>query len=238
MPETVQDSFKTFKRTSLFTSPLVKLAHLLHILRYMLPFAYHCRPAAASPRIATFLTAIKQAEARKGTGKLPLGAVGVAWGGYFVVRACAGAEPNGEVGKGEKGNEGGWEGEKVLDAAFVAHPSNLTYPRDVKRIAVPVSWAAAETDRHMSPSQAETTKKILAGKTARAKDEDGNASAVGRFGHEFAMYEGVRYGFAQGGMRKKVREAEAGERAEEQAVQWFRRCFGTASEGEEESLAS
>jgi len=27
----------------------------------------------------------------------------------------------------------------VLDAAFVAHPSNLTYPRDVERIEVPVS---------------------------------------------------------------------------------------------------
>ena len=35
------------------------------------------------------------------------------------------------------------------------------------------------------------------------------------------MYEGVKYGFAQGGMRKKVMEAEVGERAEEQAVQWL-----------------
>ena len=172
MPESVQDSFKFFKRTSFFTSPLVKLAHLLHILRYMLPFAYHCRPAVASPRIATFLSTIKQAEARKGADNLPLGAVGVAWGGYFVVRACSGGDGAGVGGDARE--------ERVLDAAFVAHPSHLTYPRDVERIAVPISWAAAETDRHMSPSQAETTKKILAGKPARAKDEDGNVSAVGK----------------------------------------------------------
>jgi len=179
----------------------------------MLPFAYHCRPAVASPRIATFLSTIKQAEARKGADNLPLGAVGVAWGGYFVVRACSGGDGAGVGGDARE--------ERVLDAAFVAHPSHLTYPRDVERIAVPVSWAAAETDRHMNASQAETTKKILTGKTARGKEEDGNASAVGRFGHEFVMYEGVKYGFAQGGMRKKVMEAEVGERAEEQAVQWL-----------------
>ena len=171
------------------------------------------------PRIATFLAAVKQAEAKE----MPLGAVGVAWGGYFVVRACGSATT-------------------VLDAAFLAHPSNLTYPRDVERISVPMSWAAAETCRHMSPAQAEMTRKILAAKSARAKDEDedepnivedehepnmktrnGSGKRMRRFQHEFVLYGGVNYGFAQGATRKKIKEAEAGERAEEQAVEWFRR---------------
>jgi len=86
----------------------------------------------------------------------------------------------------------------------------------------------------MSAIQAEITRRILAGKSAKAKDEDEDESVGAKvgLGHEFVMYKGVSYGFAQGADRKKVQEAEAGERAEVQAVEWFRRCFGAVDEEE------
>jgi len=59
----MQDSFKCSIAYLSSPLPFTKRNHLLHILRYMLPFPYHYRPAVAEPRIAAFLAAVKQAEA-------------------------------------------------------------------------------------------------------------------------------------------------------------------------------
>jgi hypothetical protein len=72
------------KNTSFWVHPLVKLGHLYCILRRMLPFVYYRRPSVITPRVSRFLKALKQDEARA----LPVGAAGIAWGGYFVIRAC------------------------------------------------------------------------------------------------------------------------------------------------------
>ena len=101
----------------------------------------------------------------------------------------------------------------MLDCGFVAHPSNTKFPEDVDKIKRPISWAAAETCRHMSPQQAKQTDQILTAKSGKGKD-------VGVV-HEFVMYKGVNYGFTQGSDRKKVAEAEVGRKAEMQAVDWF-----------------
>jgi dienelactone hydrolase len=71
----------------------------------------------------------------------------------------------------------------------------------------------------MSPEQAKQTQRILADKSSKGKDDG--------IQHEFVLYRGANYGFAQGSNMKKVAEAEAGERAEKQAVDWFARCFAS-----------
>ena len=190
------------KKTSIWTNPLLKLGHLFYVLRYMLPFVYYCRPAVVAPRICGFLKALKKDEAKE----LPVGAAGFAWGGYFVIRACWDQETNRTD-----------DGKRALDYGFVAHPSSSKYPQDIDKIELPISWAAAETCRHMSPEQARQTEQILKAKTAKGKDDG--------IEHEFVMYNGVNYGFAQGSDRKKLPEAEAGKKAEKQAVDWFSRCF-------------
>lgn len=190
------------KKTSLWSNPLVKLCHLFYVLRCMLPFVYYCRPAVAGPRIYSFLKALRQNEGKH----LPIGAAGFAWGGYFVIRACWDEETN-------KIASGG----RALECGYVAHPSNSKFPQDVDRIELPISWAAAETCRHMSLLQAKQTDEILKAKTAKGKDRGVE--------HEFVMYNGVNYGFAQGSDHKKMAEAEAGKKAERQAVDWFVRCF-------------
>ncbi|KAI9727735.1 MAG: hypothetical protein M1828_005963 [Chrysothrix sp. TS-e1954] len=204
VPEDVQTSFKAMNETRFWTQPLTKLGHLFYVLRCMLPFVYHCRPAVAGPRISGFLRGLKMNEARR----LPIGAAGFAWGGYFVIRACWDQATN-RTG----------DGQRILESGFVAHPSNSKYPKDIDKIVLPISWAAAETCRHMAPEQAKMTEQILTAKTAKGKDQGTE--------HEFVLYGGVNYGFAQSSDKKKSAEAEAGEKAEKQAVNWFSKRFAS-----------
>lgn len=69
----------------------------------------------------------------------------------------------------------------------------------------------------MSPDNAKQTKEILTAKTAKTKDQGVE--------HEFVMYPGVHHGFAVRADEDEKEEAEAGKKAEEQAVKWFTRWF-------------
>lgn len=69
----------------------------------------------------------------------------------------------------------------------------------------------------MSPEQAQQTKEILTAKTAKTKDQGVE--------HEFVMYDGAHHGFAVRADEDDKLEAEAGKKAEAQAVKWFTRWF-------------
>lgn len=106
-----------------------------------------------------------------------------------------------------------------MDCGFIAHPSFLKYPGDIEMVVLPLSCAAAEIDQQMSAENAKQTKEVLTAKTAKTKDQGVE--------HEFVMYDGVPHGFAVRADENDKHEADAGEKAEDQAVDWFSRWFAS-----------
>jgi len=211
-------SLKAFKATG-FWNQLYKVGHFFYLVRCFIPFMYYARPAVASPKVNNFFKALRKDEAKD----LPVGAAGFCWGGHFVTHLCW------DQAKTD-------DGKRLIDCGFVAHPSFLKFPGDIEMVALPYSCAASEHDNQMSPENAKQTREILSAKTAKTKDQG--------IEHEFVLYEGAHHGFAVsfgeasshslsvGLTRSQVRadegdkeEAEAGKKAEDQAVKWFERWF-------------
>jgi len=203
MPADMMISFKALSATG-WAAQLYKFGHALYLLRYFVPFLIYCRPAVAGPRIYDFLRAVKANEGRD----LPIGTAGFCWGGQFVTALCRDAERASD-------------GSRLTVAGFVAHPSGLTFPKDIEGIVLPYSCAAAERDFMMPPAAATQTKEILAKKSARAVETGVE--------HEFVMYKNVDHGFAVRADEDEKVSAKAGKDAELQAVRWFERWFAKPS---------
>lgn len=221
LPSEILISFKAMSATG-FWNQLYKLWHGVYLARYFIPFMLYCRPAVATPRILSFIKALKANEAKV----LPIATAGFCWGGKFVTELC-----KDQV----KADDGG----RLTECGFTAHPSFLTYPDDIEGIVLPYSCAAAELeDPQMSPAQAKQTREILTAKTAKQKDQG--------IEHEFVMYEGkfapissqlvrllivltlgTHHGFAVRADEDEKHEAAQGKKAEEQAVKWFSRWLSS-----------
>jgi dienelactone hydrolase len=143
MPPDMMISFHAMTATG-FWNQIYKVGHALYLLRYFAPFMINCRDGVASPRIYSFLKAIREHEG----AKLPVGTAGFCW----------------DQTKTESG-------ERLIDCGFIAHPSNLKYPSDIEKVVLPLSCAAAEIDFQMSAENAKQTEEVLVGKTAKTKDQ-------------------------------------------------------------------
>ena len=85
----------------------------------------------------------------------------------------------------------------------MAHPTYIKVPDDVDSIKIPISWSVGEEDLQMKGPDVMRMKTMLESK----KDAE----------HDVQVIPGAKHGFA-------IRTHPA-ERAEEQAVSWFSRCF-------------
>ncbi|KAL2353560.1 dienelactone hydrolase [Cryomyces antarcticus] len=126
---------------------------------------------------------------------LPLGCAGFCWGGYWVMQLCA-------------------DKTDAVDCGFTAHPSFLSVPKDVEAVLKPVSVAAALDDHQLPRDKMEVAKDILMAKSKKGDVE-----------HEFVVYEGAKHGFAVRANEDDKEEARRGNEAEEQAINWFTKCF-------------
>ncbi|KAK5126504.1 hypothetical protein LTR08_004756 [Meristemomyces frigidus] len=201
LPEDLMSSMKAMGATG-FWNQFSKIGHAVYLMRCMIPFLYFlvwCRPTVAGPKIYGFIKAIRDNEAKDKT----VGAAGFCWGGKFVTELCW-DEMKTESGK------------RLIDCGFIAHPSFLKVPEDIEKVVLPLSVAAAEHDHHqMKTEKANQTKETLVAKTAKTKDDG--------IEHEFVMYDGVPHGFAVRADENEKHEAAQGQKAEDQAVEWFSR---------------
>jgi dienelactone hydrolase len=170
---------------------------------------YYNRPSSAAPKVYAFLQAVKQNEA----ADLPLGVAGFCWGGYFVTKVCSGVLQPVDS-----------SSPPIVACGFTAHPSLLKYPTDIEGVKLPYSVAAAENDFQMSKPNAKVTREILERKNKENLSE-GKAVPVQ---HEFVLYDGVHHGFAVRADEDAKLEAEAGKKAEAQAIAWFTKWFAQA----------
>ncbi|EHL03822.1 putative protein AIM2 [Glarea lozoyensis 74030] len=126
---------------------------------------------------------------------LPIGAAGFCWGGKFVFLLC------GETLK--------FNGRPLIDFGFTAHPSNLVLPLDAENVRLPISVAVGDIDVMVPIKKAEEMKSILEGKG----------------GNEVVIIPGAAHGFATRAKPEDEKGTQKGVQAEDQAVNWFNRCF-------------
>ncbi|KAK5746932.1 hypothetical protein LTR17_000563 [Elasticomyces elasticus] len=203
LPVELMISLKAMSATGLWNQ-LYKVSHALYLMRWFLPATIYLRDGSTRPRLFPWFQALKENEAKD----LPIATAGFCWGAKYVTELC-------------------WDqtktkdGKRLVECGFVAHPSNIKYPGDMEMIVLPYSCAAAEHDMMMSADQAKQTKDILTAKTAKTKDHGVE--------HEFVMYDGAHHGFAVRADENEKHEAAQGKKAEDQAVNWFKRWFDNPS---------
>ncbi|KAL5400657.1 hypothetical protein PMIN03_012197 [Paraphaeosphaeria minitans] len=180
-----------------------RIAGFASILRHFVPFMYRARPTLpATMNVCLEYTRKVKADLPVG-GKL--GVAGFCWGGYFGVNLCA-----------ETAKEGG--DERLVDAAFAAHPSFLNAPDQivdaVLKFKSPLVVARAELDGGLKAPAAEAAEATLRQKVGNGDGENG-------YNYQITTYKGVDHGFA---IRAKPGDevgAAAADGAKEQAINWF-----------------
>lgn len=106
------------------------------------PFMFKNRLSITMPRVMSFLTELRKAEA----AKLPVGVAGFCWGGQHVVHLAAEAPS---------------DSKPLVDVCFTAHPSAVSFPQDIEKIRKPFSVAIGDKDPLMTQEQARETEAAL-----------------------------------------------------------------------------
>ncbi|KUI69748.1 Protein AIM2 [Cytospora mali] len=172
---------------------LSKPHHFFWAMYGLIPWIIRNRPGKSFPIVKAFFEAL-----RKEVGpSTPIGAAGFCWGGKHVVLL---ADPEHRV-----------DDKPMYDAGFTGHPSFLEVPKDIQKIAIPISFAVPEKDNQISvPKDTDVISKIM---------EDKKESERG----EVRVYQGCGHGFcvradptAEDGLLA-IRATEA----EGQAIEWF-----------------
>ncbi|KAJ4297798.1 hypothetical protein N0V90_005694 [Kalmusia sp. IMI 367209] len=135
-----------------------------------------------------------------------LGLAGFCWGGFLSINLSTKAAVEG----GE---------ERLVDAAFAAHPSSLSLPDnivDAVKFKTPLAIAHAEKDVALSTLKMEETEAVL-------KQRVGDGHGEGEHNYQIKIYKGVGHGFAVRAKPGSEIEAKSADEAKEQAAEWFKR---------------
>lgn len=153
------------------------------------------------PRILSFFDSI---HADPTNPNLPVGAAGFCWGGKFTAILCndrIDGKPNVRI-----------------DAGFVAHPSQLDIPRDVRDIVKPLSIAVGDNDMQLGAAGLEKLKTLLDVKSAQKGLKQ-----------QVVVYPSAKHGFAVRGDPSDETQKRYGMEAEQQAIEWFSRTLVKAT---------
>ncbi|KAJ4356033.1 uncharacterized protein N0V89_004060 [Didymosphaeria variabile] len=208
MPVSVLDTMESaMSSVGLFDIPgqINRISALFSAMWHFVPFMYRARPTIP----ATFNPCLDYA--RKVKADLPaggkLGLAGFCWGGYLSVNLCTHtAKVGGE--------------ERLVDAAFAAHPSALTVPDNIVdsilKFKTPLSIAHAENDMVLKTAGIEQTEAALRQKAGDGKGENG-------FHYHIKTYKGMAHGFAVRAKPGVEAEEKAADEAKTQASEWFKK---------------
>ncbi|KAL8660677.1 MAG: hypothetical protein Q9202_006334 [Teloschistes flavicans] len=173
---------------------LWKPYYVMRVLIGIFPSRIWASFPTSMPQVTSFVTAMRENEA----ANLPIGAAGYCWGGKHVLNLAS--------------SDAAKDGRPLIDAAYVAHPSNIAVPDEINSIQRPVSVAIGDNDMVFKPKDVDQTKAILI-----QKDDVPS---------EVIIYPGARHGFAVRCNQDNEKEVRQGEEARHQAVNWFRVQFG------------
>ena len=150
-------------------------------------------------RVASFVAALRRDSS---TASLPVGVAGFCWGAQHIVRLCWN-EPEACQNTEPPFN-------KLITAAFMAHPSALTIPADVEKVCKPLCIAAGDKDHVISIADVKRAQEVLEKNDIK---------------HKVEVYEGAGHGWSVRIDRQNKRQKEQAEDCERLAVSWFTECF-------------
>ncbi|KAK1978186.1 dienelactone hydrolase family protein [Colletotrichum cereale] len=200
---------KSWFRKYFFILPLA----VVTLARHFVALYIATRTGVIVPRIGNFLRAVRlappsplppqasSASADSAQKTIRIGVAGFCWGGKHAVQLT-------QLGAGPYGAS------PLVDCAYTAHPSFLSLPGDLDRVALPLSVANGDDDMMMPRAKMAQAKELLGTK----KD------------CEIVEYPGAKHGFAVRGDPGDRSQEAHGRQAEDQAVGWFRRWFGQGKE--------
>jgi dienelactone hydrolase len=190
-----------------FTTLVLKPWWVLKMVAAFTPWLYWTRQSASKPRITKFFQDLRSSPPPiPTTEQLKVGVAGFCWGGYYTIY-LARDEPHTRV-----SSPGSNETSPLVDCGFTAHPSLLSVPKDIEGVRLPLSVGNGPDDAMLGRKKMALFKKIL-----EEKDDGGKGVK-----HEVVLYDGATHGFAIRGDPNDPKQAELGQRAEDQAVNWFR----------------
>lgn len=201
---------KVKKPASWFTTLFYKPFWFAQAMWMVIPWIFKNRSSVCKPRIFNFFKAIRTSPPPFPTNKLKMGAAGFCWGGYYTI-LLAHDTPSSRVQRHEAQTSSATALEPLIDCAFTAHPSLLTMPKDIEAVNLPLSVAVGNEDTAMKGPQRLQMKEILEVK----KKGD----------HEVVIMPGAKHGFATRVDPRDEWQLECAEKAEVQAIEWFKRWF-------------
>jgi dienelactone hydrolase len=169
----------------------------------MVPWFYFTREAISKPLITKFFQDLRSQPPPFPTERLKIGVAGFCWGGYYTVYLCRDEDGT------RVASPGSPEALPLVDCGFTAHPSFLTVPKDIEGIKLPISIGNGDNDQFMG------RKNMLVLKDTLERKEDQS--------HEIVIYDGASHGFAVRGDPSDPKQAELGAKAEEQAINWWKK---------------
>ncbi|KZT09240.1 alpha/beta-hydrolase [Laetiporus sulphureus 93-53] len=147
----------------------------------MVPFLLRNSKDAQSAKIGGILKELRETQP-----EAKVGFVGFCWGGRYAITM-----------------------NKDFDATVAAHPSLVSFPKELDGITKPISFAIAETDDHYGPRHATETERILKEK--------------GLTDFEVVVYKGVNHGWTVRTNMAIPEKKEKRDEAKEQVLVWFER---------------
>lgn len=199
------------EETSWLYKIFVKPFFFVQALYYVVPWILTCSPPKTEAGVVEYFKALRTSPPPPplASKDLKIGAAGFCWGGKHTIE-LAKDDPKHRVTRHSSQTLSSAP-EPLIDAAFVAHPTYIKVPDDVESIRVPISWSVGEEDLQMKGPDVAKMKAILENKT----DAE----------HDVQIIPGAKHGFATRHHPDDEEESAAAEKAEQQAVSWFSRCF-------------
>lgn len=145
-------------------------------------------------KIREFLHALRHSE----EGRSRVGVAGFCWGGLFALKISHGLATDDHT--------------PLVDAVFIAHPSNITLPTDFEKVKKPTSLAIGDKDFMLPVNKIAQVQEIW---QSLGNDVD----------TEVIVYPGAGHGFAVRGDPWNMKQAEQSVESEAQAVRWFEKHF-------------
>ena len=111
-------------------------------------------------------------------------------------------------------------GKTLIDAAYTAHPSNLTIPAEIEEIKLPILFSQGSNDAVLPMTQVKTIQEIFAKKN---KAEESTADVAKGERYQIKVVEGAKHSFAVRGDPNNKEELAQAQIAEDHVVEWFER---------------
>lgn len=179
---------------------LWKPYHVFWAMYGFIPWIIRNRPGRSFPIVKKFFDELRGETGAAGT---PVGTAGFCWGGKHVVLLADAQHKTPD-------------GRPMYDAGFTGHPSFLEVPKDIERIALPISFAVPEKDNQLKvPRDTDIIDRIMEGRPEATRGE-------------VRVYEKVGHGFCVRADIEVKDVAASATEAENQAIAWFDAKLGKA----------